>query len=90
MKKFENLGKVLSKAEQKMILGGTTDACSMTYKDANGTWITEPGNCDSIVAMGALPDMTLVIPFCHTASFSGPAALTSNGGVSRCGAPELI
>ncbi len=81
---------MLSKAEQKMILGGFTDACSMTYKDSNGNWVTEYGKCDSVVAMGALPDMTLITPFCHTASFSGPVALTSNGGVSRCGAPEVV
>lgn len=78
---------VLSKDSQKKIGGGTAQACSMTYQDSQGVWHTEQGTCDEQIngyGPGGVFGLTAT-PYCHTASFSGPVALTSNGGVSKCG-----
>lgn len=70
----------------KKIMGGKAGDCSMTYKDSNGVYHTEYGSCQSSLSM--MPGGTYVsTPYCETASFSGPTALASNGGTSRCGAP---
>lgn len=83
MKKFESLGRSLSKEEMRKISGGT--GCSMTYMGSDGQWHTEYGTCQ---VYGATPAMIFGggegVGYCQTASFSGPVPLSSNGGVSRC------
>lgn len=95
MKKFESLGRSLSKNDQKQIRGGVAQSCTMTYQDSSGGWHTETGSCYTSITSYASgydalgPIYTVVsTPFCHTASFSGPVPLSSNDGVSRCGAPS--
>ncbi len=85
----------LSKYEMKKVIGGLAQGCSMTYQDSNGGWHTETGSCDTALESYAVgyDDLgpiysEVAVPFCHTASFSGPVELSSNGGVSRCGSPS--
>ncbi len=87
MKRIENLGRVLSKPEQKEIHGGNMAAptsCSMTWKDSGGVWHTEQGSCSEKTGPNGFGN-TIHIPYCSTASFTGPVELSSNGGVSKCG-----
>lgn len=76
--------KQLSKEEMKMVMGGVAQACSMTYQDSSGGWHTEQGSC-SIGTYNGPGGTTFYVPYCSTASFTGPSDLSSNGGVSKCG-----
>lgn len=84
--------KKLERKEMKNLKGGVVDAstagsCSMTYQNSNGQWITEQGNCQVAQVSGIGGYGTVHVPFCYTSSFHSPQTLSSNGGVSRCGAP---
>ncbi len=98
MKKFDSLGRSLSKDDQKKVMGGLPDggggggvspdggaSCSMTYQDSSGGWHTEYGSCavyglTSAQSFGGGSG----IGYCGTQHFTGPVALSSNGGHSRC------
>ncbi len=73
----------------KKITGGVVEesstSCSMTYQDSSGAWHTEKGSCSEYTGPDGFGN-TVHIPYCSTASFSEPVKLTSNGGVSKCGA----
>lgn len=85
MEKFKSLGRVLSKDEQRKIMGATGDPCSMTWQDPNGGWHTETGTCAVYGTTWATEFGGGVgIGYCQTASFSKPVPLSSNGGRSRC------
>ena len=87
--------KKLERSEMKNLKGGLFASddlggggCTMTFQAPNGAWITEIGSCDTsrLYANGF---QIGVRNFCHTSSFSSPASLGSNGGVSRCGADVI-
>lgn len=75
--------KSLTKAEQKMVIGG--QSCTMTYQLPNGEWKTETGNCELAYVGQGIGGSGIYQSFCKTDSFTGPVPLSSNGGVSRCG-----
>lgn len=80
--------KQLTRAELKQLKGAVAQSCSMVYLNSNGQWQTESGSCDQqCVGSPLTPTSIYCTPFCHTQSYSGPVPLTSNGGVSQCGAP---
>jgi hypothetical protein len=84
MEKFQNLGRNLTKDEQKSIQGA--GACSYTWQDSHGVWHTEHGTC-SVAYLGLgnfIPYEQQLVSYCHTASHTSPTALSSNGGRSRC------
>ncbi|NJM80563.1 MAG: hypothetical protein HC854_14835 [Flavobacterium sp.] len=78
--------KKLSREELKSVFGG--QACTLTVKQSDGSYITYSGTCDRKVTMhyDSLNDSyySSVGPsFCNTGD--GVAhTLTSNGGKSRC------
>lgn len=78
--------KKLSREELKNTFGGKR-ACKLVIANANGTFTTLDGNCDSyVVAAGVFGDMMPVaksVSFCNTGD--GVAyPLSSNGGSSNC------
>ncbi len=83
--------KKLSRNELKHIKGGdgSGGSCSMTYQNPSGQWITEQGTCQEAYydIWGPSNPGSVIVPYCSTKSFTGPVELSSNGGVSRCGAP---
>jgi hypothetical protein len=85
LRKLESLQgvSVLNKEAQKKIAGGT--GCSFTYQDSSGAWHTEHGSCAT--AQYSPFGSTMHVPYCHTSSHTSPSNLSSNGGVSKCGAP---
>lgn len=90
MKKFDGLGKSLSKQEQKKIKGGNYGGyggggdCSYTRQDGSGIRHTDQGTCkESISTEGTF--LYLHTPHCDPATHTGPGPLASNGSTSRCG-----
>jgi hypothetical protein len=84
-----NIQGKLSRAEMKNIIAGLAKPCSMTYQDSGGNWHTETGSCDTahiITSSTIFAQTGYYQPYCKTSSFSGPVSLSSNGGVSKCGA----
>jgi hypothetical protein len=77
---------VLSRDAQKKVQGAG-GSCTMTYQDANGKWQIEQGSCAVATQLTGPGGTTYNVPYCKTASFSGPVTLSSNGGISRCGEP---
>jgi hypothetical protein len=80
----------LSRAEMKNIMAGSgLEPCSMTFRDSACTWHTENGVCstDTFISVGY---HVVTDHFCKTVSFPHPVALTSNGGVSKCGARQIM
>jgi hypothetical protein len=75
--------KNLTRAEQKMVIGG--QSCTMTYQDASGNWRTEKGNCELAYLGQGIGGSGIYQNYCKTDSFPGPVPLSSNGGASRCG-----
>ena len=80
--------KKLSRDEMKNALGGRS--CTLTVRNANGTYTTYSGTCDTkIVSAGGMTGagaeygLPMTESFCNIGDgVSYP--LTSNGGVSRC------
>jgi hypothetical protein len=86
MKKLTKSGlSLLTRQQMKKLKAGVGDACSVTYQNASGTWVTESGVCKIKFEGGNMLTPGVAIPYCSTTSFSGPVTLSSNGGVSKCG-----
>lgn len=68
----------------QILMANPGDTCSYTWQDSSG-WHTETGTCHVAMTMNGGYSTTYT-PYCNTKSHTGPTALSSNGGVSRCGA----
>ncbi len=76
--------KKLSREELRNTVGGKK-VCTLTFKNANGTYTTYSGTCDTLGSLAAPGEYILAstISFCNIGN--GIAYdLSSNGGESRC------